>query len=118
MTEVAFKLAGTNFDRVSQLCIVETAISVGVEFENKQALLKSFSFCKRKGEALVSDDFCCPHRRQLQTVFELIEDVLEYADVQAVTLERDERLEAVDEIESELQRLNEVIERHCPESAA
>ena len=59
------------------------------------------------------------HSNRIQDdLMELIEDVLEYADVQAVTLERDERLEAIDEIETELQRLNEVIERHCPESAA
>jgi uncharacterized protein (UPF0276 family) len=56
------------------------------------------------------------HSNRIQDdLMELIEFVLEYADVQAVTLERDERLEAVDEIEAELDRLNRVINRHFPE---
>jgi uncharacterized protein (UPF0276 family) len=58
------------------------------------------------------------HSNRIQDdLMELIEFVLEYADVQAVTLERDERLEAVDEIEAELDRLNGVINRYFPEQA-
>ena len=43
-------------------------------------------------------------------LMELIAAVLDYADVQAVTLERDERLDQVDEIVSELSRLEKLID--------
>jgi uncharacterized protein (UPF0276 family) len=59
------------------------------------------------------------HSNRIQDdLMELIEAVLDYADVQAMTLERDERLEAVDEIESELGRLNRVLQRRYPESVS
>lgn len=43
-------------------------------------------------------------------LMELISDVIDYGAVQAVTLERDNRLEEVGEIESELDRLRQIVD--------
>jgi len=57
--------------------------------------------------------YCDHHSATIQPeLMDLVQAVLEYAPVSAIILERDERLEEVEEISSELQRLQNVIELH------
>ena len=55
------------------------------------------------------------HSNTIQAdLMELIETVVHYAPIQAVILERDQRMDEIEEISSELQRLLESIEKHRP----
>jgi uncharacterized protein (UPF0276 family) len=53
------------------------------------------------------------HSKPIQAdLMELIKSIIDYADVEAITLERDDRLDETHEIDGELERLSKVVRKH------
>ena len=67
------------------------------------------------GYSLVEGRYRDQHSAAIQEdLMDLFREVIDYSEVQAVILERDQRMDEIDEIEKELIRLRQILEQHRP----